>query len=221
MSDDSRSQVHTQMYYRAGDQVVKVNFTQAVASPDVAELVLAGSSLAEALVEAGFSPDYPDSGVVGEDEVSVVNAVMRRAKPSDGTVIIDFYPPEGKWKFVHEYVNNFRERRYIEEAIGLSFDDIPLYDGQASFDRDSKPHPKQRMMVRPLKTIRTPRYNAAGEKLIGKTGHPLWQLKGFAGRPTMDEYVADLLILSKTICRPNRRRRKAFAPANRPPARAQ
>ena len=126
-------------------------------------------------LESGLLMSPP--GLEAGEEKELIVVVMRRAKPSDNTPIIDFYPawgaggdePFGTYKYIHMYLNTPDDIAAFLSASGFkSLDDIPLYDGRAPLKRTSgKSHAKETTVPTPFYIVRKP-----GNEKTGSDGKP-------------------------------------------------
>lgn len=160
---------------------VKVNITVPLADPlnayAYANAVVGKWQLDGGLIEQPLAED-----VAGGESETIVT-VMRRAKPSDGTPIIDFYTqwkPGGEtawgtYKYIHTYLNTPAEvNEFLAVSGFMSLEDIPLYDAQAPLKRtEGRKHPKETPAPTPFKVVRKQGKEATGSD--GKAYRP-WEL---------------------------------------------
>jgi hypothetical protein len=150
---------------------------------DVQALVNLALSLSAAMAAVNITVNLPGLEP-GENKEQIVT-VMRRAKPSDGTPIIDFYPawgdggdePFGTYKYLHVYLNLDKPEMVTDflAASGFkSLEDIPLYDAQSPLKRTKgRPHAKETAVPRPFFVVKK-----QGDEKIGSDGQPYrpWEL---------------------------------------------
>lgn len=138
MDEKTSGQIWTRWYHHSGAQV---SFT-IDAETDIRRLLNKTHELIEMLQADGFSMTEP--GLTPDDTREIVEVVMRREKPADGTPIIDFFPPWwigdngtfGYFKLHSEYLDSPGEIDAFLKASGLkSLDEIPLYNGQVALKR--------------------------------------------------------------------------------------
>jgi len=137
------------------------------------QTLLSKVALAEA---AGVQPNLP--GLEPGEETEEITAVMRRAKPSDGTPIIDFYPQWqgafGRFKYASMYLDTPEEIAEFEAQSGLKLADIPVYDGQQALQRTAgQTHAKEIAVKRSFKI-------AKKETHIADDGKPRYDYRYFA-----------------------------------------
>lgn len=121
-------------------------------------------AITDKLIADGFTTEAPGLEVGEEREVIVT--VMRRAKPKDDTVIIDFYTewgagtdePFGTYKYQHLYMDKDKPEMIAEFLKFSGFkriEDIPLYDGQNPLKRTfGKKNPKETAVPTPFKIVK-------------------------------------------------------------------
>lgn len=148
---------------------------------DVNALVSLALSLSAAMTAANITVNLPGLEP-GENKEQIVT-VMRREKPADGTIIIDFYPawgdggdePFGTYKYFHKYLNSPDEIAAFLEVSGFkNIEAIPLYDGQSPLKRTKgRAHPKETAVPTPFFVVKK-----QGDEKIGSDGQPYrpWEL---------------------------------------------
>ncbi len=138
------------------------------------------------LLAAGFLLNEP--GLEPGEERELIVTVMRRAKPSDDTPIVDFYTdwrpggdePWGTYKYLHMYLGADKADvlAALMEVSGLtSLEQIPLYDGQSPLKRTfGKVHPKELRVPTPFYVVKR-----QGEEKVGSDGKPFrpWEFVRF------------------------------------------
>lgn len=160
---------------------VKVNITVPLADP-LNAYAYANAVVGKWQLDGGRIEQPLAEDVAGGESETIVT-VMRRAKPSDGTPIIDFYTqwkPGGEtawgtYKYIHTYLNTPAEvNEFLAVSGFMSLEDIPLYDGQAPLKRtEGRKHPKETAVPTPFKLVRKQGREATGSD--GKVYRP-WEI---------------------------------------------
>lgn len=125
-------------------------------------------SFVDGLKSQGFS--FTEPGLEDGQNRELITIVMRRAKPSDDTPIIDMFPnwgfgepePYGTHKFVRVYLNaprNENEPDMVAEFLAASgfksLEEIPLYESATALKRNiDKRHPKETDVPTPFYLVR-------------------------------------------------------------------
>ena len=141
---------------------VKVSFTFPIRNE--MEAYAQAKAITDKLLADGFTTEAP--GLEAGEEREVIVTVMRRAKPKDETVIIDFYTewgagtdePFGTYKYQHLYMDKDKPEmiaEFLKFSGFKSIEDIPLYDGQNPLKRTfGKKHPKETAVPTPFKIVK-------------------------------------------------------------------
>ena len=141
---------------------VKVSFTFPIRNE--MEAYAQAKAITDKLIADGFTTEVP--GLELGEERELIVTVMRRAKPKDETVIIDFYTewgagtdePFGTYKYQHLYMDKDKPEmiaEFLKFSGFKSIEDIPLYDGQNPLKRTfGKKHPKETTVPTPFKIVK-------------------------------------------------------------------
>lgn len=138
------------------------------------------------LTAAGMLVNAP--GLEAGEEKEIIVTVMRRAKPSDNTPIIDMYPawghgegePYGTYKYLRVYLNTPEDISAFLNASGLkSLEQIPLYESETALKRKAgKRHNKEVNVPTPFTVVR----HKPGKDTVNPDGSTIsaaWELKRY------------------------------------------
>ena len=101
---------------------------------------VAAVELAEKALEKGLYADYPSGDVDLESGQSLVEAdsfIRRHWIRKDGkdAEAIDFYVPGLEFRVSNWYINDDRDRGYLESATGLVLDNMPVVEQDTLLSR--------------------------------------------------------------------------------------
>jgi len=104
------------------------------------------------LLSAGFTVNMP--GLENGELVEEVAFVSRRAG-NDGTPILAFYVAHPKMlkKFLHEYMDTPEQIKAFENASGMKFDNLPVFDGDKDITKDHRNAAKYIIQTPPFKVV--------------------------------------------------------------------
>ena len=187
---DSGTHVWAKFYYwdqKAPPVQLSVTLAVETSAPNI--LIGHAKALAMEAISQGLYVDYP----TGEEELEpdqalceADSAMRRHFTRRDGQEadVLDFYVNGLDHRVIYWYINNDRDKAYLEHATGLVFDMLPVYTDHAAVSRvQGKPHELEQRLPRRMKIIRDPQIDkkTGQQKTFGE--NPQWNFNSFLGIP--------------------------------------
>ena len=149
-------------YWDKENHPVQLNVTLALATDTPDYLIDEAIKLATVALDRGLYVDYPTEDYdleSGQSLVEADSAIRRKFTRRDGqdAHLIDFFMNGYEFRVSYMYVNNDRDKAYLEHAVDLVYDSMPVVEGNQAVTRpQGQPHASEVRLPQRVKIVRDP-----------------------------------------------------------------